>query len=113
LWLRVDLVLIGDLRILLRRTLKLSINAQKTSVQARASNRSVDTEVELRNDADYHMYKIHYIASIGNRDGSDMQIDLRQNFSIKAQHAHETLILSLIGEDRAEFDAHAHCMTEV
>lgn len=81
--------------------LSCSISGQKTSVQACLSSGSIQTEVELRNGDDYRMYKIHDIAQIGNWDGTDMRIDLRKNFELKAQNADKSLILTLVVKDRA------------
>jgi hypothetical protein len=81
--------------------LSCSISDQKTNVQACLSNSGVETEVELRNGNEYRMYKIYDINQIGNWDGSDMQIDLRKNFEIKAQNANKNLILNLVVKDRS------------
>jgi len=81
--------------------LSCSIRDQKLNIQACLSNSGIGTEVELRNGNEYRMYKIYDIEQIGNWDGSDMRIDLRKNFELKAQNADETLILNLVVKDRA------------
>jgi hypothetical protein len=81
--------------------LSCSINGQKTNLQACLSSSGIETEVELRNGSEYRMYKIYDINQIGNWDGSDMRIDLRKNFELKAQNADKSLILTLIVQDRS------------
>ncbi len=81
--------------------LSCSVGQQKTSLQACMSSGSVDTEIELRNGSDYRMYKIHDVASMGRWTGSEMLVDLRRNFEIKAQNADRTLVLNLVVKDRS------------
>lgn len=53
------------------------------------------TELELRNGDQYGLYKAHNMSNIGADYGQGLEIKLAQTFQLKAQNAHETLILGV------------------
>jgi hypothetical protein len=61
---------------------------------------SVDTELRLTNGDATNMYKAYTLSSAGQERRDGFYIDLRKNFSIKAQNSHGTLILGLKVIDR-------------
>lgn len=61
---------------------------------------SVDTELRLTNGDATNMYKAYTLSSAGQERPDGFYIDLRKNFSIKAQNSHGTLILGLKVIDR-------------
>jgi hypothetical protein len=61
---------------------------------------SVDTELRLTNGDTTNMYKAYTLSSAGQERRDGFYIDLRKNFSIKAQNSHGTLILGLKVIDR-------------
>lgn len=56
---------------------------------------STNTQLELRNGADYRMYAVHDVDQAGRSTGAGLEIDLRSRFSINIQNAHDTLILTM------------------
>ncbi|MFZ9486902.1 MAG: PDZ domain-containing protein [Alphaproteobacteria bacterium] len=78
-----------------------SIGQSRTSLQACLHAGGVGTEIELRNGGEHRVFKIHDVAEMGEWDGGALRVDLRRNFSIKAQNADETLVLGLVVRDRA------------
>lgn len=61
---------------------------------------SVDTELVVNNGDSTNMYKAYTLSSAGQERRDGFHIDLRKNFSIKAQNSHGTLILGLKVIDR-------------
>jgi hypothetical protein len=61
---------------------------------------SVDTELRLTNGDSTKMYKAYTLSEAGQERRDGFYIDLRKNFSIKAQNSHGTLILGLKVIDR-------------
>jgi hypothetical protein len=61
---------------------------------------SVDTELRLTNGDSTKMYKAYSLSEAGQERRDGFYIDLRKNFSIKAQNSHGTLILGLKVIDR-------------
>lgn len=59
------------------------------------SSYGADTELELRNENDYGLYKAYNISSLGREYNDGFHIQLKHNFSIKAQNSHNLLTLSL------------------
>jgi hypothetical protein len=55
----------------------------------------VDTELEVRNGDAYQLYKPYNLNQAGTEYYSGLEINLRENFEIKAQNSSENLILSL------------------
>ena len=53
------------------------------------------TELELKNDNVYGMYKVHNISSLGQEYRDGLHIKLSHHFFIKAQNSHNLLTLSL------------------
>ena len=78
-----------------------SVAQQRTPLQACLYSGSIQTEVEIRNGTDHRVYKIYDITEMGAWNGSAMVVDLRRNFSIKAQNADATFVLGLVVRDRA------------
>jgi hypothetical protein len=60
----------------------------------------VDTEIELKNGTQYGLYKFYQFNEIGNETNEGMTINLRKNFSIKAQNSHDKFILGIKIYDR-------------
>ena len=63
-------------------------------------SRGVDTELKLRNGDNSGMYKVYNLQQAGQERRDGFHIDLRRNFDLRAQNAHDTLILGLKIIDR-------------
>jgi hypothetical protein len=70
------------------------MNQQHMNVLACFAGR-VGTELELRNGAEYGMYKAHEITGLGQDTQEGLMINLRSNFLLKVQNSDDQLILGV------------------
>lgn len=77
------------------------IGDQTVNLMACMTEGGLETEIELRNGADYRMYKVHDVQSLGRWSGEGVAIDLRAGFAMKAQNASKSAVLDVVIRDRA------------
>ncbi len=80
------------------------VGTQKTRVEACMSSKNVSTEIELKNGSDYRMYKMFEVQNLGTWNGAEIVVDLRSQFTLKAQNADDTLVLNVTIKNRSNGD---------
>jgi hypothetical protein len=84
-----------------KAVLSCTIQNNVVPLQACMSKNGVETEVELRNGSDYHLYKVYDVSSLGSWGNRGVEIDLRRHFVIRIQNSDDTLVLNLVITNRA------------
>jgi hypothetical protein len=82
-------------------TLSCGMGGRNINIMACFTGSQTNTQLELRNGNEYQMLQAWELRNAGQISGDGLVIPLRQNFSVRAQNNHGTLILSLQITDNA------------
>ncbi|MBL8347630.1 MAG: hypothetical protein JNN03_19495 [Rubrivivax sp.] len=82
-------------------TLRCRIGNQHIGIEPCLHSDGVGTELELRNGADYRMYKVHDVQTLGSRAQEGTEVNLRAKFVLRVQNASNAAVLDVVIRDRA------------
>lgn len=82
-------------------TLRCRVGNNHIGIEPCLRHNGIDTELELRNGSDYHMYKVFDVQGLGDRGDSGTEVNLRSRFQVKVQNASSTAVLDMVIRERA------------